>query len=316
MVNIDISKDIRNFINMFGKNSNILPINCKGQIIVSGMGGSGIGGYIASNIFDNDEKRQIIPWNNYSLPSWVNHNDYVICISYSGNTAETLSAAKRAVQIGCKLDVITTGGKLLEIAKKNNSVINLVEKGHQPRAALPLLIEPLLYKIGRKNLKNELQEIKKIKANITLVNKIAKKIHNKIPCIYAHGLMKPVAYRWRCQIEENAKQLAFHHEIPEMNHNEIVGWTNVEEDMVVILIRDNKEEHYIRDRFDATKKLAWLSQDIEVIEIFAEGNYPLTRIISSIYLGDLISLELAKLNNINPTPVEIIEKLKGELGGK
>jgi glucose/mannose-6-phosphate isomerase len=128
--------------------------------------------------------------------------------------------------------------------------------------------------------------------------------------------MKPVAYRWRCQIEENAKQLAFHHEIPEMNHNEIVGWTNVKKDMVVILVRDNKEENHIRDRFNATKKLAWLSQDIEVIEIFAKGNYPLTRIISSIYLGDLISLKLAKLNNINPTPVEIIEKLKGELGGK
>jgi len=129
----------------------------------------------------------------------------------------------------------------------------------------------------------------------------------------------PVAYRWRCQIEENAKQLAFHHEIPEMNHNEIVGWENSPEDFAVVLIRDSQEEEIIGKRLDATKKVAWESKgesNFEMVEIIAEGKSLLARMMSCVLLGDLISLRLAEMNGVEATPVTVIENLKTVLDGK
>jgi glucose/mannose-6-phosphate isomerase len=130
--------------------------------------------------------------------------------------------------------------------------------------------------------------------------------------------MTPVAYRWRCQIEENAKQLAFHHEIPEMNHNEIVGWGKSPEGFAVVLIRDNQEDEIVGKRFNATKKVAWESKDetnLAMVEIMTEGESLLARMMSSVLLGDLVSLKLAEINGVDPTPVEVIENLKNELGG-
>jgi len=287
----------------------------EGRVIVSGMGGSGISGLIASALFNTSGNLQVIPWTNYGLPQWVNKKDQIICISYSGNTAETLSAANSAIKIGCKLEIITTGGKLEKLAIKNNLNITKIESGHQPRAALPLLLKPLLYKIGIPNLDEQINEICKLQIDVKEAREIAKNISGKLPCIYSSGLLTPVGYRWRCQIEENAKVLAINHEIPEMNHNEIVGWTNAPTNIAVILIRDNSESRTIKNRIDATKNIAWNSKNININEIYAKGKHPLTRIISMILLGDLVSIELAKLNSIDPTPVEIIEDLKRALEG-
>ena len=126
--------------------------------------------------------------------------------------------------------------------------------------------------------------------------------------------MEPVGYRWRCQIQENAKQLAFHHVIPEMNHNEIVGWTSLNPKIIPVLIRKNNEEEKIRNRFEALKKTAWKNIDIEEIFVNCERN--LATIMEGIFIGDMVSIELAKLNNIDPTPVKVIENLKKELGGR
>ena len=283
------------------------------------MGGSGIGGNIASALCHQGNSLQITPWKNYGLPAWTKSKDCVICISYSGNTAETLSAAKEAIRLGCKLEVITTGGKLEKLASENNCSITKVEKGHQPRAALPLLLTPLLYKLGIPDLDNQIEEIRKLPIREERAQEIAGKLKGRIPCIYANGVMMPVAYRWRCQIEENAKQLAFHHEIPEMNHNEIVGWENPPENFAVVLIRDSKEDEIIRKRFNATEKVAWESKgeaNLEVVEIMAEGKSLLVRMMSCVLLGDLVSLKLAGMNGVDPTPVTVIENLKTELDGK
>ncbi len=221
-----IEDDTLNFTQMFRRGKELSRIKHHERVIVSGMGGSGIGGNIASALCHQGNSLQITPWKNYGLPAWTKSKDCVICISYSGNTAETLSAAKEAIRLGCKLEVITTGGKLEKLASENNCSITKVEKGHQPRAALPLLLTPLLYKLGIPDLDNQIEEIRKLPIREERAQEIAGKLKGRIPCIYANGVMMPVAYRWRCQIEENAKQLAFHHEIPEMNHNEIVGWEN------------------------------------------------------------------------------------------
>ena len=312
---MEIEPDTLNFISMFENTKNYKIEQPKGRIIVSGMGGSGISGLIASSLSNAFEDLQVIPWTNYELPKWVNKKDLIICISYSGNTAETLSAANRAIEIGCKLEVITTGGKLEELAIQNNFNITKIESGHQPRAALPLLLKPLLYKIGISDLNEQIDEVCRLKTDVKEAQIIAKQINGKLPCIYTNGLLTPVGYRWRCQIEENAKILAMNHEIPEMNHNEIVGWTNSPSNMAVILIRDNKESETIKNRINATMNIAWTSKGIGITEIYAKGKHPLTRIISMVLLGDLVSIELAKLNSVDPTPVRIIEDLKKALGG-
>jgi glucose/mannose-6-phosphate isomerase len=312
---MEIEQDTLNFINMFENKKNYKLEDRKGRILISGMGGSGIGGLIASALSNQIGNQQVIPWANYGLPKWVNKNDRIICISYSGNTAETLSAAKKAIDIGSKLEVITTGGELEKLAIQNNLNITKIEKGHQPRAALPLLLKPLLYKIGIPDLDKQLAEISTLKNDLKKAREIARQIDGKLPCIYSNGLLTPVGYRWRCQIEENSKVLAINHEIPEMNHNEIVGWTNPLENMAVILIRDNMENETVKKRINATKTIAWTSKGINITEVYAIGKYPLTRIISMILLGDLVSIELAKLKSIDPTPVQIIENLKEALGG-
>jgi len=312
---MEIEQDTLNFINMFKNKKNYQLEDRKGRILISGMGGSGIGGLIASALSNQIGNLQVIPWANYGLPQWVNENDQIICISYSGNTAETLSAAKKAIDIGSKLEVITTGGELEKLAIQNNLNITKIEKGHQPRAALPLLLKPLLYKIGIPDLDKQITEISSLEIDLKKARQIAEQIDGKLPCIYSNGLLTPVGYRWRCQIEENAKILAMSHEIPEMNHNEIVGWTNPLKNIAVILIRDNIENEAVKNRINATKTIAWTSKGINITEIYAIGKYPLTRIISMILLGDLVSIELAKLNSIDPTPVQIIENLKEVLGG-
>ena len=310
----NIEEDTANFLNMWQQAKPEISDTRHKQAIVSGMGGSGISGEILAAISDTTNFCQVTSWNDYNLPQWVNKEYLVICISYSGNTAETLSAAKTAIDIGCDLEVITTGGKLKKLAEENNLNITEIEKGHQPRAALPLLLKELIYKINLPNLEEQISEVNNLKLPVSESKNIASKLKGTIPCIYSSGLMNPVAYRWRCQIEENAKQLAFNHQIPEMNHNEIVGWTLPNNQMSVILIRDTNEKTQIKNRFKATKSVAW--DKLEIIECTAKGKTPLARIISMIILGDLISIELAKLNSVDPTPVEIIENLKKELDGK
>ena len=312
---MEIEEDTLNFIHMFKTKDNYVDDAKSGRLLISGMGGSGISSLIASALCNHMADLQVIPWADYGLPNWINSEDKIICISYSGNTAETLSAANRALEIGCNLEVITTGGQLEELAIQNNLNVTKIEKGHQPRAALPLLLKPLLYKIGIPNLDLQIKETLDLEIDIGKAEEISKKIKNKLACIYSNGLLTPAGYRWRCQIEENAKVLAMNHELPEMNHNEIVGWTNPPNNMSVILLRDNNESEAIKKRMDTTKKIAWTSKGIDAIEIYSKGKWPLTRIISMILLGDLVSIELAKLNSVDPTPVKIIEDLKKLLEG-
>ena len=309
-----VEEDTLNFFKMWNKVYFEAAQPRKEQIIVSGMGGSGIGGLLLSTFADLDGFMNITSWNNYNLPRWADKRNTVFCVSYSGNTAETLSAAQSALKLGCHLEVITTGGKLKELAEEHNLHITEIEKGHQPRAALPLLLKALIYRIGLPNFEEQISEVGNLSLPVKEAKNIASQIKDTIPCIYSSDLMNPVAYRWRCQIEENAKQLAFNHQLPEMNHNEIVGWTLPNNQMSVILIRDNNEREQIRNRIEATKDVAW--NNVRIVECSAKGKTPLARIMSMIILGDLVSLELAKLNNVDPTPVEVIENLKEKLGGK
>ena len=310
---IRIVEDTKNFLEMLKKEVNIINSSYTNKVLISGMGGSGIGGRIMETMAQYQKIGDVFSWNNYGMPEWISSNDNVICISYSGNTAETLSAATKAHEIGCKIEIITTGGKLGDLADKYGWEKTIIEEGHQPRAALPLLLKPLLYKLNYPDIDKIIEEVAKQNYDKNKIMEIASKFTDKVPCIYTEPMMEPVGYRWRCQIQENAKQLAFHHVIPEMNHNEIVGWTSSNPKMVPILIRRINEKEEIRNRFEALKKTAWKNTDIE--EIFVQSEKKLANIMEAIFIGDLVSIELAKLNDVDPTPVEVIENLKKELGG-
>ncbi len=311
---INIEEDTKNFLEMLKKKINVKNNSYQNKIIISGMGGSGIGGRIIETISQYEKIGEIFSWNNYGIPKWITPKDNIICISYSGNTAETLSAANKAQELGCKIEVITTGGKLGNLADKHNWNKTIIEEGHQPRAALPLLLKPLLFKLNIPNIDYIVEEVSTQDYDKKRIERIASKLTDKIPCIYTEPIMEPVGYRWRCQIQENAKQLAFHHDIPEMNHNEIVGWTSLNPKMIPVLIRRNNEEEKIRNRFEALKKTAWKNIDIE--EIFVNSERNLAKIMEGIFIGDMVSIELARLKNIDPTPVKVIEDLKKELGGR
>ena len=313
-MSINIVDDTHNFLTMLKKETNVESNSYSNRLLISGMGGSGIGGKIVETLAAYENIGQVFSWNNYGIPAWMSSNDNLICISYSGNTAETLSAAKNAHKIGCKIEVITTGGKLGDLADDNGWQKTIIEDGHQPRAALPLLLKPLLYKLNFPNIEKMVKEVSEREYQREKIEKIATDLFGKIPCIYTEPSLEPVGYRWRCQIQENAKQLAFHHVIPEMNHNEIVGWTNSNPNMVPVLIRNLNEADEIKNRFEALKNTAW--KDIEVVEIFATCKNNLSNMIETIYIGDMASVQLANLNGVDPTPVEVIENLKNELGGK
>ena len=310
---IRIVEDTKNFLDMLKKEVNIVNSSYTNKVLISGMGGSGIGGRIMETMAQYQKIGDVFSWNNYGMPEWISSNDNVICISYSGNTAETLSAATKAHEIGCKIEIITTGGKLGDLADKYGWEKTIIEEGHQPRAALPLLLKPLLYKLNYPDIDKIIEEVAKQNYDKNKIMEIASKFTDKVPCIYTEPMMEPVGYRWRCQIQENAKQLAFHHVIPEMNHNEIVGWTSSNPKMVPILIRRINEKEEIRNRFEALKKTAWKNTDIE--EILVNSGNNLAKIMEGIFIGDMVSIELAKLNDVDPTPVEVIENLKKELGG-
>ena len=311
---ITIEEDTRNFLNMLNEEIVVESGKYPNKILISGMGGSGIGGRIMETLANYSEVGEIFAWSNYGIPAWISSKDNVICISYSGNTAETLSAAKEAHTKGCEIEVITTGGKLGDLADNNNWKKTIIQSGHQPRAALPLLLKPLMYKLNLPNIEKLVAEVTEQNYNENRIGEIASNLFGKVPCIYTEPSLEPVGYRWRCQIQENAKQLAFHHVIPEMNHNEIVGWTKANPNMIPMLVRKENESNEIKNRFEALKNTAW--KDIMVEEIFTKCDNHLAKMLETIYIGDMVSIELAKLNGVDPTPVKVIENLKNELGGK
>ena len=314
IMTISIEEDTKNFLVMLKKEIVVKSGTYPKKTLIAGMGGSGIGGRIMETLANYNTIGEISSWNSYGIPEWISSEDSLICVSYSGNTAETLSAAREAHNKGCKIEVITTGGKLGDLADKNNWDKTIIESGHQPRAALPLLLKPLLYKINLPKVKELVDEVSWQDYSDDKIFNITSKLFGKIPCIYTEPLLEPVGYRWRCQIQENAKQLAFHHVIPEMNHNEIVGWTNSNQNMIPVLIRKEDERDEIKNRFEALKSTVWKNTSIE--EIFIKSQHNLSKILEGIFIGDMVSIGLAKRNNIDPTPVKVIEELKIALDGK
>jgi len=317
------------------KDFNLKPSYLKSKpnkIILTGLGGSAIGGDLIKAYFLNEIKIPVLVNRNYNLPACVDSSTLLIVVSYSGNTEETLSAYKEGKQKKAQMVALTTGGKLLEMCKKDSIATHIIPAGFPPRASIGLQFAGLvgiLEKLGlskdkSKDFKEMIQILKSMRKDFNrnvptkenLAKKLAKDLVGRIPVIYAtQDLNDVVALRWKDQINENGKAFAFNNIFPELNHNEIVGWEfpkNIIENFSIIMIRDKQENPQVRKRFKITAELL---KDIayDIFEFRAMGDSLLARLFSAIYLGDYVSVYLALLYGTDPTPVKRIEELKKQL---
>lgn len=292
------------------------------NVVISGLGGSGIGGTIVSELTALDAKVPIVVSKGYFIPHFVNENTLFIACSYSGNTEETISALELAIEKEAKVICVTSGGKIAEMALKNKFDLIVIPGGMPPRSCLGYSMVQLLFILSKQSLisykfASELEKaialIEREKKAIELeANTIAEKLINKIPIIYSTTYKEGIAIRFRQQLNENSKMLCWHHVIPEMNHNELVGWRDKNEQLAVVLLRDENEYERNETRFEITKEIVKKYTNT-TIEIFAKGESEIEKSIYLIHLVDWISYFIAEKKGIDATEVKVIDFLKSEL---
>jgi len=292
------------------------------NIVITGLGGSGIGGTIISELVADQCPIPILVNKDYFLPKYVNENTLLIVSSYSGNTEETLSALQDAILKKAQIIAITSGGKVRDLAIQHQFDFIEVPGGQPPRScigySLVQLIKILVSKgFADKQLFTDLesaitlldQENKNIK---TEAKTIAEKLVNKITVIYSLGTCEGAAVRFRQQINENSKMLCWHHTFPEMNHNELVGWTVKNENLVVVTFHTAFDFDRNKKRYEVCKPI-FEKYTAAVIDIVAKGKSRLEQFLYLINIGDWISYEISELRGIDPVEVNIIDHLKKEL---
>lgn len=308
------------------------------KFVILGMGGSAIGGDLLASYLCNLKSvpgLDISTSRNYTLPKFVDEKTNIIVSSYSGDTEETVSAFNQAIWLSKNIIGITTGGKIRQISSENNVSIVSIPAGYQPRCAVGYSFFPMLIAllktglIGQEKMNDISYEIEMTQNTIdvkakqyselkdtNLAIQIAKKIQGSIPVIYsASDGFESVNTRWVRQIQENAKQLVFNGLLPEMNHNEINSFSNPDilpKKISLIYIKDEADNPRTKIRFNALKEIIG-KQVKQIIEIQSTEQNALSRMFDLLYLGDWVSYYLAILNEIDPTPIPLITKLKDYL---
>ncbi|MEO6904295.1 MAG: bifunctional phosphoglucose/phosphomannose isomerase [Bacteroidia bacterium] len=292
------------------------------NVLICGLGGSGIGGSIVTELVAPIGTVPVNVTKGYFIPAYVNKNTLVIISSYSGNTEETLNCMELAIKKDAKIACITSGGKVAEIAKKNNLDHIIVPGGMPPRSCLGYSLTQLFYVLGFFNIINEdfkkeleaaLKLIEQEKANIIAeATTLAKKLLNKIPVIYATTYNEGISIRFRQQLNENSKILCWHHIIPEMNHNELVGWTTKNDDLAVVILLDKDDYSRNLARVEINKEVI-KKYASSITEIFSKGNSAIEKAIYFIHFGDWVSVILGELRGVDLTEVNVINELKSAL---
>lgn len=292
------------------------------NILITGLGGSGIGGTILSELIQNECSIPVLVNKDYFLPDYVNENTLVIVSSYSGNTEETLSAMQQAIAKNAQIVCVTSGGKVKEIAQENKYDTIIIPGGYPPRSCIGYSLVQLI-KIIQFNGFVKTDLLAQVQDSITLLNKennfikieakqIAERLTDKLTVIYNLGSAEGVAVRFRQQINENSKMLCWHHTLPEMNHNELVGWTTKNENLAVVTFKTSFDYARTQKRYEICKEI-FEKYSASVTEITAKGNSKLEQYFYLIHIGDWISCYIADIRNIDPIEVDVINKLKNEL---
>lgn len=292
-------------------------------VLVSGLGGSGIGGNFVQDLVGTECKVPIIVNKGYDAPHWANKHTLAICSSYSGNTEETLNVFEQLRGTGAKIVCVTSGGKLLELAKQHGLDFVQVPGGwSSPRACLGYSIVAQLavlraakcisgrifrqIEAARKLLVRDQADIQK------RAQKLAGFLADKTPVLYSADTAEAVAVRWRQQINENAKMLCWHHVLPEMNHNELVGWRTERPDVAAVWLRNRDDHPRTAVRMSIIKEIVEHFSGAS-IEVYAKGKTPAENMLYLVHLGDWTSFYLAQARHVDPVEIKVIEYLKNEL---
>lgn len=299
------------------------------NVCLAGMGGSAIGADLvrAYSYYTCPHPVQVV--RHYDIPSWVDEHTLFISCSFSGNTEETLSALGQARKQGAQIIGVTSGGEMLRLANRENFDVVQIPGGMPPRAALGYSFVPL-WRIFRhlgfieegkealeetaRLLEEQAEMYRDLDDNEALL--LARDLNDTLPVIYSDVLlMEPVNLRWRGQFGENAKTLAYGNTLPEMNHNEIVGWERVVHltgRLSVIMLEDKEDKPRVRRRMEIVKELI-ADQTTGVHRLTTRGNSRLARMFSLVQMGDWTSYYLALINGVDPTPIAKIDLLKSRL---
>jgi glucose/mannose-6-phosphate isomerase len=311
------------------ESSGAVPVDTPGGLIVAGMGGSGVGGRLALGALGERLTRPLVVADAYRLPSWAGPSTLVLCSSYSGATEETLSAYDDAAERGAPRLVATTGGALAERARRDGVPVIPIPGGFQPRAAVGYSLVAALEAARLAGAAPALHA--EIEAAAVLAEAlvgewapnggadneakaIARALHGTVPVILGAELAAPAAYRWKTQLNENTELPAFASQLPEADHNEIVGWAASRElgRFSCVILEDSGEHPRNRRRAELTARVAEEGAE-NVLRIAARGTTPLERLVSLVLLGDLVSLYAAVLRGADPVNIRALDWLKGEL---
>lgn len=300
------------------------------NVVFAGMGGSALVAEFAHTWPTMSEP--FVVCRDYTLPAFVDQDTLVICASYSGNTEETLEALAQAEQLGAQIAIITHGGKLADRARQAGHLLAEIPQCPQPRTGVFYAYRALVELLVAAKLIPEsafaeqaavidhLESAAKnwlpsVPAAQNYAKQLAEQLVGKTPIIYAGPKMFPAAYKWKIGANENAKNTAWAGMLPEFNHNEFIGWSShpVEKPFAVIDLLSTFEHPRVQKRFEVTDRLLSGMRPAS-IAVQAEGQTLLEQMLYLVLLGDFTTTYLALLNGVNPTPVDLVERFKKELG--
>jgi glucose/mannose-6-phosphate isomerase len=289
---------------------------------VCGMGGSAIGGDLAVAALSDRLTKPMLVCRGYELPAWAPAGSAVLCSSYSGDTEETLACYSAAEALGAQRLVATTGGELAEAARADGVPVIGLPGGLQPRAAVGYMFcvaaELAALALAGPRIHTDIDGAasrlaESFSAAEGRARDLAAEIGDATVVVHGSDLTAPVAYRWKTQINENAKLPAFSSVLPEADHNEIEGWSGADGHFAAIFLEDRDQHPRERRRFELTAK-AIEPYAAAVINIETEGETRTERVLHSVMLGDLVAIELANARGVDPVAVDVLEGFKQEMG--
>ncbi|MBI2165503.1 MAG: bifunctional phosphoglucose/phosphomannose isomerase [Chloroflexi bacterium] len=297
------------------------------QVVVAGMGGSAIGGDLVSDLLSLENAPPIVCWRDYGLPQWAGEDTLVVVSSYSGETEESLSAFRAALERGCKAVAVTSGGRLRALALENGVPLLPITFKGEPRSAVGWSLLGLLGLLQGLSLCTDKEESVKEAVGVLQglaarygsteeAKVMARRLQDRLVVIYGAGILQAVARRWKTQINENAKAWAFAEALPELNHNSIVGLPLPRvlkgRARVILLLAPDFTHPRVTLRFQITQDIL-AKEGVQAEEVRAEGKGPLAQVLSTLCLGDWVSYYLALLYDADPSPVPVIDYLKAAL---
>lgn len=303
-------------------------INTPNNIVFAGMGGSAAAAMLTGQWLNITVPMQI--WSSYDVPSYVSKDTLVIAVSYSGGTEETLSAIQQAKKAGAQIAVVTSGGKMADIAQTNDYPLIQLPSTQQPRfgtfnnlVALITILEHagvcsgglIALDTSASALKKHVQTWTEDKpTSKNYAKQLALELAGTTPIIHAGPKMYPAAHKWKIDLNENAKNVAYTAQIPEFSHNEFIGWTSnpVDKPFTVIDLRSSTEHKRVQKRFTVTERLLSGRRPHPLV-VDAQGASELDQLLYCATLGMFVSIYVALLNGQNPTPVELVNAMKSAL---